>query len=224
VAASLLITRSECYKQDRLILWQKGCERCFGRTHHADIRQQQISKTSGVLGWAVLTALLLLDFVRQKPPDTLLSSPGTSWQPASAQKPLAAASPLLLLMAGTVAAGAPTHAASAPTYPFLHLSPGCVVVQEALVTGSYPIRLGAGTLVHPRARLDSTRGPLTVGANCILEEGALLSATGEEGITLGDWNLIRVAATVEGNIGHANVVECRAHITAGQTGQPHAPW
>ena len=99
---------------------------------------------------------------------------------------------------------------------FLHLGASCVVCSEALLTGPHPIRLGAGCIVHPRARIDSSLGPISIGANNVLEEWATLRAVDAHGLTLGDNNVLRVGACVEASIGSGNVVDCRAHVTQGQ--------
>lgn len=113
---------------------------------------------------------------------------------------------------------APVSAAAAapPSFPFLSMGPGCIVCSEALLTGPHAIKLGAGCIVHPRARLDASLGPVTLGANNVLEEWASVRATDSAGVTVGDYNVLRVGCCVEANVGSANIVECRAHITAGQ--------
>lgn len=100
---------------------------------------------------------------------------------------------------------------------FLHLGASCVVCSEALLTGPHPIRLGAGCIVHPRARIDSSLGPITIGANNVLEEWATVRAVDAHGLTLGDNNVLRVGACVEAPIGSGNVVDCRAHVAHGRT-------
>lgn len=110
----------------------------------------------------------------------------------------------------------PSAMSASASVGFLHLGASCVVCSEALLTGPHPIRLGAGCIVHPRARIDSSLGPISIGANNVLEEWATVRAADAQGLTLGDNNVLRVGACVEASIGSGNVVDCRAHVTQGQ--------
>jgi dynactin-6 len=127
-------------------------------------------------------------------------------------------------MAASPAAAPPTPAATSaaaalPSYPFLIQSTGCVVCCEAILTGPNLIKLGAGCIIHPRARIDSSRGPISIGACNVLEEGSMLRSTGEQGLTVGDNNILRAGCCVEADVGSANVIGQRAHLTqAGSLG------
>lgn len=52
--------------------------------------------------------------------------------------------------------------------PTTHLDPG------AYVRGSHPITFGNNTLIHPRAQISSTYGPLHIGDNCIISEKCII--------------------------------------------------
>ena len=59
------------------------------------------------------------------------------------------------------------------------------VAESAILTGSpaNPITLAADCVVHPRARLDSAVGPITVGRRCIMSERCVVGAapSGDDG-------------------------------------------
>lgn len=52
------------------------------------------------------------------------------------------------------------------------------IAESAILTGSpsHTITLGADAVVHPRARLDSSHGPVTVGRRCIISERCVVGA------------------------------------------------
>ncbi|MCJ1367074.1 hypothetical protein MMC16_006206 [Acarospora aff. strigata] len=65
---------------------------------------------------------------------------------------------------------APSSTTAQPKKPPLHISPTTTIADTAVLTGTYPITLGANTVIHPRARLQSTYGPITVGEGCVVWE------------------------------------------------------
>lgn len=117
--------------------------------------------------------------------------------------------------AGTALPTPPTSSALS----FVELRTGCVVCSEATLEGPFKISIGSGTIVHPRALLSAKFGPITIGANNVIEEFAVVRAPPDapDGIQLDDRNLIRVGAEVEASLGQGNVVECKAHVVAGAT-------
>ncbi|KAI9700001.1 MAG: hypothetical protein M1836_002535 [Candelina mexicana] len=56
--------------------------------------------------------------------------------------------------------------------PPTSLHPSCIIAENAILTGTHPITLSANVIIHPRARLNSTCGPITLGSGCIIEEKA----------------------------------------------------
>jgi carbonic anhydrase/acetyltransferase-like protein (isoleucine patch superfamily) len=103
---------------------------------------------------------------------------------------------------------------AASAHPFVQVLPGAVVCSEAVLEGPHTILIGANAIVHPRAVLSARLGPITLGANCVVEECAILRATNDGGISLGASNLLRVACVVEADLGTGNVVDVRAVVPA----------
>ena len=47
-----------------------------------------------------------------------------------------------------------------------------VVCQDVQIVGD--VTIGAGTVVHPKAKISALRGPIVIGENCIVEELAAI--------------------------------------------------
>ncbi|RPB23274.1 hypothetical protein L211DRAFT_857697 [Terfezia boudieri ATCC MYA-4762] len=78
------------------------------------------------------------------------------------------------------------------------LHPACVIDGTAQLTGTYLIRVGANTIIHPKARLNSSNGPITIGESCIISERCMLQAADTNGLVVGDAVSIECNAVVEG--------------------------
>lgn len=113
---------------------------------------------------------------------------------------------------------------SAPKPP-TSISSSCVVDNTAVLTGTGLITISANAVLNPRAKLDSTYGPVTIGDGCIIWERAsigLLSKVQDEegiiseGVELGKNVTVEAAATVEAqSIGNGTVIEFGAKIGKG---------
>ena len=74
------------------------------------------------------------------------------------------------------------------------------------------VTIKSGTIVHPRAKMDASLGPITVGENCIIEENVQL-VSGPSGMMIGDGNMFRVGCRVSAPmIGNCNVFEARSKV------------
>lgn len=51
---------------------------------------------------------------------------------------------------------------------------------QAYVQGTFPVKLGANVVVHPRARLLSFQGPLTIGAGTVIAERCVVGGPAPE--------------------------------------------
>ncbi|THH01589.1 hypothetical protein EW145_g6886 [Phellinidium pouzarii] len=90
-----------------------------------------------------------------------------------------------------------------------------VVCQDVELKGD--ITIGAGTVVHPKASIFAIAGPIFIGANNIIEEGAVIVNRRREPMRIGDDNLIEIGARVEcPALGDGNTVctKARIHHTA----------
>lgn len=90
----------------------------------------------------------------------------------------------------------------------------------ASLTGTQQITLKSHTVIHPRAKLVSANGTVTIGQTSIISErssiGLLSRSNNQDGVTLADSVIVEVGATVEGlSVGEGTVVETNAHIHPG---------
>ncbi|GAD92964.1 transferase hexapeptide domain protein [Paecilomyces variotii No. 5] len=70
---------------------------------------------------------------------------------------------------------ASSSASSTPRAP-LSIHPSSVVADTAVLQGIYQIAIGAGSVIHPRARLYSFEGPLVIGDGCIIGEKCVIGS------------------------------------------------
>ncbi|KAJ5303589.1 hypothetical protein N7476_010388 [Penicillium atrosanguineum] len=66
----------------------------------------------------------------------------------------------------------PTGPPKAP----LKADPTATIADTAVFQGTYPVTIGAGTIIHPRARFYAYQGPIVVGDGCIISEKAIIGA------------------------------------------------
>ena len=116
----------------------------------------------------------------------------------------------------------PRPASSLPKPPAT-LAPTATIADTAVLTGKHPVTVQAGTILHPRARLVSTHGPVTVGEGCVVSERAIVGvAPPEAGAEVAATVLRRdvvlePAAVVEAGaqVGEGSVLEAGSRVGAG---------
>ena len=113
----------------------------------------------------------------------------------------------------------PPPASAIPKAP-LTLPSQITLSDLASITGTRQITLKSHTVIHPRAKLVSAYGTVTIGQTCIVSErcsiGLLSLSNSQDGVQLADSVIVEVRATVEGiTIGEGTVVETNAHIHPG---------
>ncbi|KAL7275995.1 hypothetical protein RUND412_001026 [Rhizina undulata] len=103
---------------------------------------------------------------------------------------------------------APKPRVSEVAKPPVSLASSCVISETASLAGTFPIRIGANSVIHPRAKLNSSAGPITIKDYCIINERTLLSASDAAGLILNDGVVIEVNSVVEGReIGEGSLLE-----------------
>ncbi|CUS11841.1 unnamed protein product [Tuber aestivum] len=95
------------------------------------------------------------------------------------------------------------------------LASSVVIAEAASLTGTFPIKIGANTVIHPRAKLTSAQGPITIGEHCIICERTQICPPGAEGLVIEDGVVVEVNAVVEGSVGAGSVVEVGVRIGKG---------
>ncbi|KJF60128.1 transferase hexapeptide domain-containing protein [Coccidioides immitis RS] len=74
----------------------------------------------------------------------------------------------------TSAARTGTSATPSIPRPPLSVHPNATISETVYFQGKHPISIGAGTVIHPRARLLSFEGPISVGEGCIIGEKSVV--------------------------------------------------
>ncbi|KAJ5570590.1 uncharacterized protein N7459_010020 [Penicillium hispanicum] len=69
-----------------------------------------------------------------------------------------------------------SHAPTGPPKAPLKADPTATIADTAVFQGTYPVTIGAGTVIHPRARFYAYEGPIVVGNGCIISEKAVIGA------------------------------------------------
>ncbi|GMG01186.1 unnamed protein product [Aspergillus oryzae var. brunneus] len=72
-------------------------------------------------------------------------------------------------------ASASSSPAPTPRAP-VTIHPTTTVTDTVILHGTHPISIGAGTIVHPRAKFYSYEGPIIIGENCIISEKSTIGA------------------------------------------------
>ena len=109
-----------------------------------------------------------------------------------------------------------------PPKPPTQLSSSLVIADQAALTGTHLITLGANTVIHPRTKLNSGHAPISVGSNCIISERSQIGLQSdppddeEHNVTIENGVVIEVGAVVEARrVGEGSVVEINAKIGKG---------
>ncbi|TGZ61822.1 hypothetical protein CRM22_007783 [Opisthorchis felineus] len=92
------------------------------------------------------------------------------------------------------------------------ITPGAVVCSECELCGE--VVIGAGTIVHPKARIVAEAGPIHIGAfNLIEEQVEIINRTPDTVLKIGDHNVFEVGARCEAmEIGDNNVFEAKSFV------------
>ncbi|KAK3384388.1 trimeric LpxA-like protein [Lasiosphaeria ovina] len=125
--------------------------------------------------------------------------------------------------------------------PPVQFSSSITIADSALLTGSHTILAGSESVIHPRARLDSSGGRITIGRRCIVHERSIVGGNAatvtlspsrgsktsdtllsplpsSAGVTLADYVLVDVGAVIEAGdtvVGEGTTVGVGARVCAG---------
>lgn len=96
------------------------------------------------------------------------------------------------------------RAPAGPKAP-VNFSSSLVIADSVVLLGHHTINISSESVVHPRAKLDSSNGRITVGRRCIIHERTLLGAPSEDktpvdsrdGVVLSDYVTVDVGAIIE---------------------------
>ncbi|KAI0139097.1 trimeric LpxA-like protein [Hypoxylon sp. NC0597] len=93
---------------------------------------------------------------------------------------------------------------SGPKAP-VNFSSSIIIADSALLTGNHTINISSESVVHPRAKLDSSNGRITIGRRCIIHERTSIGAASadpkpsesRDGVVISDYATIEVGAVLE---------------------------
>ncbi|KAI1366431.1 trimeric LpxA-like protein [Xylaria arbuscula] len=93
---------------------------------------------------------------------------------------------------------------SGPKAP-VNFSSSITIADSALLTGNHTINISSESVVHPRARLDSANGRITIGRRCIVHERTTIGAASadptpsesRDGVVISDYATVEVGAVIE---------------------------
>ncbi|KAI1498121.1 trimeric LpxA-like protein [Biscogniauxia marginata] len=108
---------------------------------------------------------------------------------------------------------------SGPKAP-VNFSSSIIIADSALLTGTHTINISSESVVHPRAKLDSSNGRITIGRRCIVHERTSIGAASadprpsesRDGVYINDYATIEVNAVLES--GGTNIGE-GCHVGVG---------
>ncbi|KAF4122107.1 dynactin 6 [Geosmithia morbida] len=115
--------------------------------------------------------------------------------------------------------------------PPVNFSSSLTIPKEAVLVGTHSITIQSETLIHPRARFNSTPGSILIGRRCVIQErcqvGAEPQVEADEdggssplggGVTLGDYVVIEAGTTIESggtDVGEGTVIQPGSKIGSG---------
>ncbi|OTB09472.1 hypothetical protein M426DRAFT_316023 [Hypoxylon sp. CI-4A] len=93
---------------------------------------------------------------------------------------------------------------SGPKAP-VNFSSSITIADSALLTGNHTINVSSESVVHPRAKLDSSNGRITIGRRCIIHERTSIGAVSadptpsesRDGVVISDYTTVEVGAVLE---------------------------
>lgn len=94
-----------------------------------------------------------------------------------------------------------SSSSSIPKAP-VTVHPTATIPDTTTFQGTYPVTIGAGTVFHPRARILSYEGPITIGESCIISEKVTIGNSPSSNPT--DHTIHHVGSTTSGS---ATIIE-----------------
>lgn len=91
---------------------------------------------------------------------------------------------------------------------------GSIIISDsASLAGTHIIKIGAFSVIHPRAKLVTTLGPITIGSECIINERATIAAPDAVGLTIHDGVVVETNAVIEARLlGEDSTIEVGAKV------------
>ena len=98
----------------------------------------------------------------------------------------------------------------------LDIDTAAVVCTGAILIGQ--VKIGANTVVHPKATLDGSTAPILIGQSNIIEEMVLIQGDGTGTVEIGSSNSFRIGTHCHSKkVGNNNVFEINSYVAPGVT-------
>ncbi|CCJ30895.1 unnamed protein product [Pneumocystis jirovecii] len=92
----------------------------------------------------------------------------------------------------------------------------CTIALDIKIEGKFPIKIGSGSVIHPKVLIDSSFGPVFIGKKCIIEENCTIKAPDEQGICINDTCIIEFRSFVEvSSIGSGTRISAGCFLSTG---------
>ncbi|KAL2266171.1 hypothetical protein VTJ83DRAFT_5523 [Remersonia thermophila] len=104
--------------------------------------------------------------------------------------------------------------------PPVHFSSSLTIAELAVLTGAHHISIHSESVIHPRARLDSLAGRVTIGRRCVVHERAMIGGSASSGLTsarssVASPGVLSPTAAVAGSGGEASQSATPQSVTLG---------
>lgn len=100
---------------------------------------------------------------------------------------------------------------SSETDAKLDIADGCAICKEAIFKGN--VKIGAGTVIHPRALISAEDGPIEIGENNLIEENVEIVNKRREPLKIGNCNIFEVGCQMKGkSVGDNNIFESKSAV------------
>jgi dynactin-6 len=109
----------------------------------------------------------------------------------------------------------------------VQFSSSITIADSAILSGSHLVAIGAESVIHPRAKLESLIGPVTIARRCVVHERGVIGATPSsstaangigKGVALEDYVTVEVGAVVEAGgtvVGEGSMIGVGARVGCG---------
>lgn len=100
--------------------------------------------------------------------------------------------------------------------PPCKIHPSAVISDKAQITGSHAVEVCEESVLHPHCKIKAEHGLVYIGKSTIICEAAVVGATEEGNVIVGDGVTIEAGSVVEAkSIGDGTVIEAKVKIGKG---------
>mmetsp|Transcript_32079 Transcript_32079/g.78138 ORF Transcript_32079/g.78138 Transcript_32079/m.78138 type:complete len:161 (-) Transcript_32079:316-798(-) len=91
-----------------------------------------------------------------------------------------------------------------------------LIPPRVILKGQFEIEIGPGTVLHPECQVNAQKGPIKIGAHCLLEEQSIIVNMSSKPMVIGDYNYVEVGSKLKAlRIGSRNRFEPKSSVALG---------